>query len=297
MSMDILLQNIANSITLGSLYALIAIGYTMVYGIIRLINFAHADLLMVAAYIAFYGIFLFTLPWWVAFLIAIALTALLGMSIEKIAYRPLRSSPRITVLISAIGVSFLLENLGIVAIGARPKPFPRPEQLVWNIHLGNISFLSLTIIIPIITLVLLAALIFLVKKTKMGMAMRAVSKDYETAGLMAVDVNKVISTTFAVGSSLAAIGGILWSMQYPQVDPLMGVFPGLKCFIAAVLGGIGSVPGAMLGGFVLGFLEIMLVAFFPHISGYRDAFAFIILILILLFRPGGILGENVIEKV
>ncbi len=297
MSMDILLQNIANSITLGSLYALIAIGYTMVYGIIRLINFAHADLLMVAAYIAFYGILIFTLPWWVAFLIAIALTALLGISIEKVAYKPLRSSPRITVLISAIGVSFLLENLGIVAIGARPKPFPRPEELVWNIHLGDISFLSLTIIIPIVTFILLAAIIFLVKKTKIGIAMRAVSKDVETAGLMAVDANRVISTTFAVGSSLAAIGGILWSMQYPQVDPLMGVFPGLKCFIAAVLGGIGSIPGAMLGGFVLGFLEIMLVAFFPHISGYRDAFAFVILILILLFRPGGILGENVVEKV
>lgn len=297
MSMDVLLQNLANSITLGSLYALIAIGYTMVYGIIRLINFAHADLLMVAAYIAFYGILIFTLPWWAAFLIAIAFTTLLGMSIEKVAYKPLRSSPRITVLISAIGVSFLLENLGIVAIGARPKPFPRPEQLVWNIHVGDISFLSLTVIIPVVTILLLIALIFLVKKTKMGMAMRAVSRDYETAGLMAVDVNRVISTTFAVGSGLAAIGGLLWSMQYPQVDPLMGVFPGLKCFIAAVMGGIGSIPGAMMGGFVLGFVEIMLVAFFPDISGYRDAFAFVILILILLFKPGGILGENVIEKV
>jgi branched-chain amino acid transport system permease protein len=297
LSMEVLLQNIANSITLGSLYALIAIGYTMVYGIIRLINFAHADLLMVAAYIAFYGILIFTLPWWVAFLIAIALTTLLGISIEKIAYKPLRYSPRITVLISAIGVSFLLENLGIVAIGARPKPFPRPEDLVWNIQLGGVSFLSLTVIIPIVTILLLIGLIYLVKKTKMGIAMRAVSKDFDTAGLMAVDVNRVISTTFAVGSGLAAIGGLLWSMQYPQVDPLMGVFPGLKCFIAAVMGGIGSIPGAMIGGFVLGFVEVMLVAFFPGISGYRDAFAFIILILILLFRPGGILGENVIEKV
>lgn len=297
MSSDVLLQNLANSITLGSLYALIAIGYTMVYGIIRLINFAHADLLMVAAYIAFYGILIFSLPWWVAFPIAIALTTLLGMSIEKVAYKPLRSSPRITVLISAIGVSFLLENLGIVAIGARPKPFPRPEQLVWNIHLGDISFLSLTIIIPVVTIALLAALMFLVKRTKMGVAMRAVSRDFETAGLMAVDVNKVISATFAVGSSLAAVGGILWSMQYPQVDPLMGLFPGLKCFIAAVMGGIGSIPGAMIGGFVLGFVEVMLVGIFPDISGYRDAFAFVILILILLFKPGGILGENVIEKV
>ncbi|MEN6350168.1 MAG: branched-chain amino acid ABC transporter permease [Syntrophomonas sp.] len=297
MSMDIFLQNLANSITLGSLYALIAIGYTMVYGILRLINFAHADLLMVAAYIVFYGMLVFTLPWWAAFAIAIILTTLLGISIEKVAYRPLRNAPRISVLISAIGVSFLLENLGIVAIGARPKPFPRPEQLVWNIHAGNISFLSLTIIIPVVTLLLLAAITYMVKKTKIGIAMRAVSRDFEASSLMAVDVNKIITVTFAVGSGLAAVGGIMWSMQYPQVDPLMGVFPGLKCFIAAVMGGIGSIPGAMLGGFVLGFCEVMLVGFFPGVSGYRDAFAFVILILILLFRPGGILGENVVEKV
>ncbi len=297
MTIDTFLQNIANSITLGSLYALIAIGYTMVYGILRLINFAHADLLMVAAYIAFYGMLVFTLPWWASFAIAIILTTLLGIGIEKVAYRPLRNAPRISVLISAIGVSFLLENLGIVAIGARPKPFPRPEQLVWNIHAGNISFLSLTIIIPAVTLILLLAVTLMVKKTKIGIAMRAVSRDFETSSLMAVDVNKVITATFAVGSGLAAIGGIMWSMQYPQVDPLMGVFPGLKCFIAAVMGGIGSIPGAMLGGFILGFCEVMLVGFLPDVSGYRDAFAFVILILILLFRPGGILGQNVVEKV
>lgn len=297
MSSDILLQNIANSITLGSLYALIAIGYTMVYGIIRLINFAHADLLMVAAYIVVFGMGVFLLPWWLAFLLAIIFTTLLGVTIEKVAYRPLRSSPRISVLISAIGVSFFLENLGIVVIGARPKLFPRPEQLVWNIQIGDISFLSLTVIIPIITVLLLIAVNLIVKKTKVGVAMRAVSRDFETAGLMAVDVNKVISFTFAIGSGLAAVGGIMWSMQYPQIEPLMGVFPGLKCFIAAVMGGIGSILGAMLGGFVLGISEIMLVAAMPELSGYRDAFAFVILILILLFKPGGILGEEVVEKV
>ena len=297
MSSDILLQNIANSITLGSLYALIAIGYTMVYGIIRLINFAHADLLMVAAYIVVFGMGVFLLPWWLAFLLAIIFTTLLGVTIEKVAYRPLRSSPRISVLISAIGVSFFLENLGIVVIGARPKLFPRPEQLVWNIQIGDISFLSLTVIIPIITVLLLIAVNLIVKKTKVGVAMRAVSRDFETAGLMAVDVNKVISFTFAIGSGLAAVGGIMWSMQYPQIEPLMGVFPGLKCFIAAVMGGIGSILGAMLGGFVLGISEIMLVAAMPELSGYRDAFAFVILILILLFKPGGILGEEIVEKV
>lgn len=297
MSLDVFLQNVANSITLGSLYALIAIGYTMVYGIIRLINFAHADLLMVAAYIAFYGMLVFTLPWYISFAIAIVLTTLLGVSIERVAYRPLRNAPRISVLISAIGVSFLLENLGIVALGARPKTFPRPDALVWNIQVGNISFLSLTIIIPVVTILLLVLVTYMVKKTKMGIAMRAVSRDFETSSLMAVDVNKVIGATFAVGSALAAVGGIMWSLQYPQVEPLMGMFPGLKCFIAAVMGGIGSIPGAMIGGFVLGACEVMLVGFMPELSGYRDAFAFVILILILLFRPGGILGENVVEKV
>lgn len=297
MSLEMFLQNLTNGITLGSLYALIAIGYTMVYGIIRLINFAHADLLMVAGYAAFFGLAVFMLPWWLAFLFAIAITTLLGVGIEKVAYRPLRTAPRISVLISAIGVSFLLQNLGIVALGARPKSFPRPEELVWNIHIGDISFLSLTFIIPIVTVILLIAVMLVINKTKVGIAMRAVSKDFETASLMAVDVNKVITTTFAVGSALAAVGGILWSMQYPQVDPLMGVFPGLKCFIAAVIGGIGSVPGAMLGGFLLGMGEVMIVGFMPELSGYRDAFAFLALILILIFRPGGILGENEVEKV
>ncbi|WP_003544602.1 branched-chain amino acid ABC transporter permease [Desulfotomaculum nigrificans] len=297
MTGEAFLQNLANGVSLGSLYALIAIGYTMVYGILRLINFAHADLLMVAAYIAFYGILVFSLPWWVSFIIAVVITALLGVSIEKVAYRPLRDAPRISVLISAIGVSFLLENLGIVAIGARPKTFPRPESMVWNIKIGDVSFLSLAIIIPVVTIILLLAVEFLVNKTKIGTAMRAVSRDFETASLMAVDVNKVISTTFVVGSGLAAVGGIMWSLQYPQIDPLMGVFPGLKCFIAAVMGGIGNIKGAMLGGFILGMGEVFLVAFMPDLSGYRDAFAFVILIFILLFKPTGILGEKVVEKV
>lgn len=297
MTGELILQSLANGISLGSLYALIAIGYTMVYGILRLINFAHADLLMVAAYGAFYGIVVFALPWWASFAIAIIITALLGVSIEKIAYRPLRNAPRISVLISAIGVSFLLENLGIVAIGARPKSFPRPEDLVWNIKLGGVSFLSLTVIIPVVTILLLVAVTYMVNKTKTGTAMRAVSRDFEAASLMAVDVNRVIGTTFVVGSSLAAVGGIMWSLQYPQIDPLMGVFPGLKCFIAAVMGGIGNIPGAMLGGFILGMGEVFLVSCMPELSGYRDAFAFVLLIFILLFKPTGILGENVVEKV
>lgn len=297
MSLTVFLQNLANGISLGSLYALIAIGYTMVYGILRLINFAHGDLLMVAAYAAFYGILMFTLPWWLSFILAIVVTALIGAVIERAAYRPLRNSPRISLLISAIGVSFFLENLGLVVFGGRPVGFPRPRLFsqVYQIH--GVEIQSVTIYIPIITAISLAALVYLVYKTKTGMAMRACAQDFETVRLMAIDVDRIVSITFIVGSALAAVGGIMWSLKFPQINPLMGIFPGLKCFIAAVLGGIGNIPGAVLGGFLLGIIEIMIVAFFPALSGYRDAFAFVILILILLFKPTGIMGETLAEKV
>lgn len=297
MSFAEFLQNLANGISLGSLYALIAIGYTMVYGILRLINFAHGDIFMIAAYIAFYGIAIFTLPWWASFILAIVLTGLVGGLIEKLAYRPLRNSPRISLLISAIGVSFFLENLGLVVFGGRPKPFPRPPVFAEIFNIGGVVVQSLTLYIPIITAICLVALLYLVGKTKTGMAMRACSRDFETASLMAINVNSIVSITFVVGSLLAAVGGIMWSLKFPQINPLMGIFPGLKCFIAAVLGGIGNITGAVVGGFTLGILEILLVAFFPSLSGYRDAFAFVILILILLFKPTGIMGEKMTEKV
>ncbi|MGE5453615.1 MAG: branched-chain amino acid ABC transporter permease [Methylocystaceae bacterium] len=291
------MQNLANGISLGSLYALIAIGYTMVYGILRLINFAHGDVLMIAAYLALFGTAIFTLPWWASFILAIVITALFGGLIERLAYKPLRTSPRISLLISAIGVSFLLENAGLVLFGGRPRAFPRPPIFDHLFNISGVVVQSLTIYIPIITVVSLIALIYLVNRTKTGMAMRACSRDFETASLMAINVNNIVSITFIVGSALAAIGGIMWALKFPQINPLMGIFPGLKCFIAAVLGGIGSISGAVLGGFILGVLEILLVAFFPALSGYRDAFAFIILILILLFKPTGILGEKMTEKV
>jgi branched-chain amino acid transport system permease protein len=297
MTFTMFLQHLANGISLGSLYALIAIGYTMVYGILRLINFAHGVILMIAAYVVFYGILMFSLPWWLAVIIAIVLTAFFGALIERSAYRPLRSSPRVSVLISAIGVSFLLENLGIVVFGGRPKSFYVPPVLGDYYHIGGIAVQALTIYIPVITIISLVALLFLVNKTKTGMAMRACARDFDTARLMAINVDKVVTITFIVGSALAAIGGIMWAMKFPQINPLMGIFPGLKCFIAAVLGGIGNIGGAVVGGFIIGILEIMLVAFFPSLSGYRDAFAFIILILILLLKPTGILGETVAEKV
>ncbi|HHV72988.1 MAG TPA: branched-chain amino acid ABC transporter permease [Clostridia bacterium] len=297
MTTDLFLQHLANGISLGSLYALIAIGYTMVYGILRLINFAHGDIFMLATYIAFYGIFIFSLPWWLSFIIALILTALCGIVIEKAAYRPLRNSPRISLLISAIGVSFLMENLGLVVFGARPKAFPQPEVLTKVVKIGGISIVSLSFFIPVVTIVLLVILMYLVNKTTMGMAMRAVAKDFEAASLMSIDVNKIISLTFAIGSALAAVGGIMWALKFPQINPLMGIIPGLKCFIAAVFGGIGNIPGAVLGGFILGIGEIMIVAFIPSLAGYRDAFAFIVLIVVLLFRPTGLLGEKIAEKV
>lgn len=297
MTFEIFMQHLVNGISLGSLYALIAIGYTMVYGILKLINFAHGDIFMMAAYFAFFGVATFGLPWYFAFIIAIAATGLLGVTIEFAAYRPLRSAPSISILISAIGVSFLLENLAVVLFGGRPKAFPTPKIFTNVINIGGVSIQNLSFIIPVVTIVFLFVLLYLVNKTKIGMAMRAVSKDVDTAKLMGINVNRTISFTFCIGSMLAAVGAVLWSLKYPQIVALMGMIPGLKCFIAAVIGGIGDIKGAVIGGFILGIGEIMLVAFLPGLTGYRDAFAFVLLIVILIFKPTGIMGKNLTEKV
>ncbi|MBW1975471.1 MAG: branched-chain amino acid ABC transporter permease [Deltaproteobacteria bacterium] len=296
MTTKIFLQQLSNGISLGSLYGLVAIGYTMVYGILRLINFAHGDLLMVAAYTAIYGITLFSLPWYVSFPLAIIITGIIGILLDKCAYKPLRDAPRISLLISAIGASFLLENLALVIIGGVPKAFPRPEVFAKVIEIGGIRIQMLTIYTPIITLILLFGLLYIVFHTKVGKAMRAASVDFETTRLMGIDLDRIIAFTFLLGSSLAAAGGVMWAMKYPQVNPFMGVIPGLKAFIAAVLGGIGNIVGAVLGGFLLGLGEILLVAFMPEMAQYRDAFAFAILILVLLFRPTGIMGEPLVDK-
>jgi branched-chain amino acid transport system permease protein len=291
------LQQFVNALSLGSLYALIAIGYTMVYGILRLINFAHGDIFMIGGYLAFFAVSVFLMPWWVAVIVAIGLTALFGVGLERVAYRPLRDSPRISIMISAIGASFLIENLAIVLFDARPKAFPVPEFFSAVADLGGVKVMNVSFIIPIVTAVILAVLLFVVHRTKTGMAMRAVSTDIEAARLMAVDVNKIISITFAIGSALAAIGGIMWALKYPRLEPLMGIMPGLKCFIAAVIGGIGSIGGAVLGGLLLGVIELMTIAFLPELTGYKDAFAFILLIVVLLVKPTGLLGKNQGEKV
>ena len=291
------LQHLTNALALGSLYALIAIGYTMVYGILRLINFAHGEVFMVGCYIAFFAISLFVLPWAAAFVVALGLTGILGVAIERLAYRPLRNSPRISILISAIGVSFLMQNVAIVVFGGRPLAFPVPPVLDQVLVFGDVMVMQISLIIPVITGVCLLVLHHLVQKTKIGMGMRAVSTDLPAARLMGIDVNKTVSFTFAVGTVLAAVGGVMWASRYPMLHPVMGLMPGLKCFIAAVIGGIGSIPGAVLGGLLLGFIEIMLVAAMPALSGYRDAFAFILLIIVLLVKPSGLLGKHQIEKV
>ena len=267
MDFQIFMQQFVNALSLGSLYALIAIGYTMVYGILRLINFAHGDVFMIGGYLAFYAVTAFMMPWWIAVIVAIGMTTLFGMGLERVAYRPLRDSPRISIMISAIGASFLIENLAIVLFDARPKAFPVPDFFASTFVLGDVHISMVSIVIPVVTAIILAVLLWVIYRTKTGMAMRAVATDIDAARLMAIDVNRIISFTFAIGSALAAVGGIMWALKYPRLEPLMGIMPGLKCFIAAVIGGIGSIAGAVLGGLLLGLIELMTIAFLPELTG------------------------------
>ncbi|TWO23117.1 branched-chain amino acid ABC transporter permease [Campylobacter hyointestinalis] len=285
-------QQMVNGFSLGSMYALIAIGYTMVYGVLRLINFAHGDIMMVGAYVALLSMTSFSLPFWFALLFAVIVAALLGVLTDKIAYKPLRKAPRISLLITAIAISFLLENLFQVIFGGAPRSFSVPSYFEQVVSVGNVNLSTIAILVPVLTLVLLCFVLFILYKTKYGMAIRALAFDIQTVNLMGIDANMIISIVFALGSSLAAIGGVFWALSYPSIDPLMGVLIGLKAFAAAVLGGIGSVGGAVLGGFIIGFTEVVAVAFFPDLAGFKDAFAFIFLILVLLFKPTGILGYN-----
>lgn len=291
-----ILQQLINGISAGSLYALVAIGYTMVYGVLRMINFAHGDILMVGAYLAFFGISAFMLPWWVSFTTAIILTGFVGVLIERLAYRPIRNASRVSLLITAVGVSFFLENLFLVLFGGVPKAFPIAPIFQGVLNFNQIYLPVVSIYTPIVALVLLYALLYILHHTKYGMAMRSIALDIDTTSLMGINVDIVISLVFFIGSSLAAVGGILWSTQYPSINPLMGIMPGLKAFAAAVLGGIGDVAGAAIGGLVLGISEVLIVAFFPSLAGYKDAFAFLLLILVLLFKPTGIMGKELERK-
>ena len=293
--MEAFLQNCLNGISIGSSYALIAIGYTMVYGILRLINFAHGDIFMMAGYFMIIAMTNFMLPWYISVAVVIIVTILLGVFTEKIAYTPLRSAPRMSVMISAIGVSYLLQNLATYLFSALPKPYPQIGFLNTKVTIGNISTSLVTFVTPILTIALVVALVFLINKTKVGMAMRAVSKDFEVAKLMGIKINNIISFTFAIGCALAAGGSVLYFIPRPQVYPLSGSLPGLKCFVAAVFGGIGSIPGALVGGFLIGVSETFIKA--SPFSEFSDAFTFVILIVVLLIRPTGLFGEKTTEKV
>ncbi|MBU4526946.1 MAG: branched-chain amino acid ABC transporter permease [Desulfomicrobium sp.] len=297
MTLATFIQHFLNSLTLGSLYALIAIGYTMVYGILRLINFAHSEIFMLGAYFVFWGITLFHLPWAAAMVVSIISVAGIGILVDRVAYRPLRDAPRISALISAIGVSFFLQNVAIVFFQAIPRQVYRPQWLEQPMLWGDVRVLPLTLFVPLLSFCLMMVLVYIVYHTKAGLGMRAISKDIETSYLMGVPVNKVIALTFGIGSALAAASGIMWALRYPQLQPIMGAIPGFKAFIAAVVGGIGSIQGAVIGGLLLGFIEIMTVAFFPDLAGYRDAFAFILLICVLLIKPTGIMGVKTEDKV
>jgi branched-chain amino acid transport system permease protein len=296
-------QQLINGLAFGSILALIALGYTMVYGILRFINFAHGDIFMLGAFAGFY-----LAPKIAAVLptpsiaaglvvmgIAMAICATLGIVIERLAYRPLRRSPKLAVLITAIGVSLFLEYTGQLVFGAAPKSFPALIPSYPLTHFGGLSINSNQAVVLAVTLLLLVALRFIVQKTKIGMAMRALAFNPEAAALMGINTDVVISFTFGLGSALAAAAGILWAINYPSIDPLMGILPGLKAFVAAVLGGIGNLPGAVLGGLIIGVTETFVSGYIS--STYRDAIAFGVLILILLIKPSGLLGKKEIEKV
>jgi branched-chain amino acid transport system permease protein len=295
-------QQLVNGIAWGSIYALIALGYTMVYGILRLINFAHGDVYMIGAFSGYYlagalgvsetggsvGRAL------VVLLGAMLICALLGVIIERAAYKPVRRHPRISALITAIGVSLLLENVGLLIFGSNPKFFP---QIIASqkYTVGGVTITNHQLIVIAVSLALMLALRWVVLRTRVGRAMRAVSFSRDAASLMGIDADKTITVTFAIGSALAAAAGVLVALSNPKIDPLMGIMPGLKAFVAAVLGGIGNIPGAVIGGIVMGVTETLVVGYLS--STYRDAIAFAVLILILLVRPGGILGRAQVEKV
>ena len=295
--MDLLqstLPYLISGISVGGQYALIAIGYTMVYGILRLINFAHGDVFMVAGLVMVY--LSAAMPLYIAIPLMILLTVALGFSIERVAYKPLRNAPRMSVMISAIGVSYLIQNLAFYLTGGVPQPVSNPiPGSSNNIEILGASTKMVTLVTPVLTIALVFVLVYLINHTKIGMAMRAAAKDFETAQLMGIKINSVISMTFVIGSFLAAVGSMLYFTNYPSVAITSGGMPGLKAFVAAVFGGIGSIPGAVVGAFIIGLCE-------EHIKGlgyttFSDAFTFALLIVVLCVKPTGLFGEKVTDKV
>lgn len=289
-----ILPYIINGISVGGQYALIAIGYTLVYGILRLINFAHGDVFMVAGLVMVYASA--TMPMYIALPLVIVATVVLGFAIERAAYKPLRTAPRMSLMISAIGVSYLIQNLAFYITGGLPQPVS--NMIPWiseNVTLLGASTKRVTLVTPILTIILVVVLVMIIKKTKIGMAMRAAARDFETAQLMGVKINSVISATFVIGSFLAAIGAMLYFTNYPSVAITSGGMPGLKAFVAAVFGGIGSIPGAVVGAFLIGLCEEIIKG--VGYTTFSDAFTFVLLIVVLCVKPTGLFGEKVTDKV
>ena len=293
MTFSLLIAQLINGLQTGSVYALVALGYSMVYGIIKLLNFAHGDIIMVGAYMVYYAIASFALPPVVAIALAVLVSTLLGVFVEKVAYTPLRSAPRLSLLITAIGVSFLLENGAQLVFGADQKSMD--PMITGSFMMGQVNVSYVAIVTIVVSVAIMILLSFVVNKTKAGKAMRAVSEDMGAAQLMGISLNRTISMTFAIGSALAGVGSVLYLCAYTQASPTMGSMLGIKAFVAAVLGGIGSIPGAMIGGFTIGILEALVAA--VGFSMWKDAAVFLVLIIVLLFKPTGFLGKKIQEKV
>jgi len=289
-SLPYIAQQIVNGLNQGSIYALVAIGLTIVYGILRLINFAHGDLLMVGAYLSLALLLNSALPLGAAVLLPMIVVGGVGILVERLAYRPLRGAPEVAMLITSLAVSTILQNGTVMTLTAQPRAFRLPQALIALHRMGGVSFSTLNVLTVGIAIILMLLLTLFVTRTRVGIAMRACSENLKAARLMGIDINQVIAYAFAIGSALAAVAGFMWAGRFGEIEPFMGFLPGLKAFVAAVIGGIGSIPGAVLGGYLLGFAEVFFVGFLPPaFSGYRDAFVFALLLIVLLIRPYGLL--------
>jgi branched-chain amino acid transport system permease protein len=292
MTADYIAQQIVNGLILGSMYALVAIGFSMIYGIVRLINFAHGDIVMIGAFVTLGLLQSLGAPFPVVALGVLLSGAGMGIAVERAAFRPMRGAPQVTGFIASLAVSIMLQNLGVLTLTAQPRNFAFPDYLQAVVHVGAVGFRVIDVVIMLSAVLLMGLLLLLVHRTRLGMAMRATAENLDVARLMGIPINRTIRAAFAVGSGLAAIAGLMWGGKFGQIDPLLGYVPGLKSFVAAVIGGVGSIPGAILGGYVLGLAEVLFVGLLPPIySAFRDAFVFAALILILLALPNGILGK------
>ncbi len=290
LSLPYVAQQLVNGLNLGSIYALVAIGLTIVYGILRLINFAHGDLLMVGAYLSLMLLLIPTVPVLAAVLVPMVLVGAVGILVERLAYRPVRGAPEVAMLITSLAVSSIIQNGTVMFLTAQPRAFRLPRELIALHEIGGVSFSTLNVITVGLAILLMALLTLFVTRTRVGIAMRACAENLRAARLMGININQVIAYAFAIGSALAAVAGFMWAGRFGEIEPFMGFLPGLKAFVAAVIGGIGSIPGAMLGGYLLGLGEVLFVGFLPPaFSGYRDAFVFALLLIVLLVRPRGLL--------